>query len=182
MPVLDNFSIGTQGDAGNLCWAAVGQGIAKYYDQLTGSTVRWGSMCEFVDAVLSQHFGTSPDELQCCEDQRILGPDCNELLDFRDALDVTGNTGTFQNLPLKFDQIKTQIDAKCPIGVEIQTSGNNHIIVLFGYDETNGEKVMVGDPAPDASLSSLVPYDDLVNNYRGAGGKWTQTYCTVANT
>lgn len=181
MPVLDNFSIDSQGDAGNLCWAAVGHGIATYYDKLTGSAIRWPSICEFVDAVLSQHFRTPPDEFECCEDQRILEPDCDQPLDFRDALDVIGNQGNCQDVPLSFRQVMDQIDAKCPIGVEIQTSAGNHIIVLFGYDGTNGQTVVVGDPAADAPLNAPVPYDELVNNYRKAGGKWIQTYCTAAN-
>lgn len=181
MPVLDNFSIGTQGDAGNLCWAAVGLGIVSYYDFTSGSAVRWPSICVFVNSIFNLHDGTPLDDLRCCEGRRIVGPDCNQPFDLSDALEVTGNLGNVSTFPLLFDQLKTQIDAKCPIGVEVQTSGNNHIIVLFGYDETNGQRVMVGDPAPDASLSSLVLYDELVNDYRRAGGKWIQTYCTVAN-
>lgn len=181
MPVLDNFSIGTQGNAGNLCWAAVGQGIASYYDQRVGSALRWASLCTFANAVLSQHFGTPPEELNCCENQRILDPDCDEPLDFRDALDVMENRGNSQNLPLSFKQIKGQIDLFCPVGVEIQTPVGNHIIVLFGYDEANGQRVMVGDPAPDASLNTLVLYDELVSNYRQAGGKWIRSCCTVPN-
>lgn len=178
MPVLTNFRIETQGDAENLCWAAVGQGIAAYYDQLAGAAIRWSSICEFVDEALSQHFGTPPEALNCCEDQRILEPDCDQLLDFRDALKVTGNGEDFVKSPLSFDQIKGQIDLKRPIGAEMQTSAGNHIIVLFGYDETNGQSVVVGDPAIDAPLNAPVPYDELVSNYRKAGGKWIQTHCT----
>jgi len=179
--VLDNFSIRTQGEAGNLCWAAVGQGIATYFDHQAKSAVRWASLCAFAEAVLGQHFGTPPEELRCCEDQRILDPDCDQLLDFRDALDVMGNRGNALNLPAGFDRVKAEIDLNCPIGVEIQSSAGNHIIALFGYDETNGQRVMVADPAPGAFLNSLVLYEELVNNYRQAGGKWARTYCTVAN-
>lgn len=180
MPILENFSIGTQGNAGNLCWAAVGLGIASYYDLLAGSPSRWTQLCEFVEAVFSQHDGTPPEDLRCCEGQRILGPDCNQPFDLPDALDVTRNRGSVLKDPLRFDQLKAEIDMKRPVGVEIVSSAGNHFVVVFGYDQANGQKVVVGDPAPDAPASALVLYDELVNNYRQAGGKWTQTYCTVA--
>jgi Papain-like cysteine protease AvrRpt2 len=180
VPILDNFSIGTQGNSGNLCWAAVGLGIASYYDRLSNSQPRWTTLCDFVNTIFNKHDGTPIEDLRCCEDQRILQSDCNQPFDLPDALDVTGNHGDSPSAPLKFSQIKGQIDLKCPIGVEILTSAGNHFIVLFGYDDTDGQRVMVGDPAPDASLSSFMLYDEVVNNYRQAGGRWTQTYCTVA--
>jgi hypothetical protein len=180
MPTLENFSIGTQGKAGNLCWAAVGLGIASYYDRLAGSTARWTQLCEFVVAVFSSHDGTSPEDLRCCEGQRILGPDCNQPFDIPDALEVTRNRGSVLKNPLKYEQLKAEIDMKRPIGVEIQSDSGNHFIVVFGYDETNGQKVVVGDPAPDAPTSALLLYDELLRDYRHSGGQWIQTYCTVA--
>jgi hypothetical protein len=169
MPTLENFSIGTQGKAGNLCWAAVGLGIASYYDRLAGSTARWTQLCEFVVAVFSSHDGTSPESLRCCEGQRILGPDCNQPFDIPDALEVTRNRGSVLKNPLKYEQLKAEIDMKRPIGVEIQSDSGNHFIVVFGYDETNGQKVVVGDPAPDAPTSALLLYDELLRDYRHSG-------------
>lgn len=180
MSVLENFSIGTQGNADNLCWAAVGLGIASYYDRLAGAPARWSQICEFVVAVFSSRDGTPPDELRCCEGQRILGSACNKPVWLPEALDVSENLGNFLESPLKYEQLKAQIDQNHPIGVEIQTDAVNHAIVVFGYDETNGQKVMVGDPAPDAPTSALLLYDELVNDYRHSGGQWLQTYFTVA--
>jgi hypothetical protein len=180
MPVLDNFRINTQGDAGNLCWAAVGLGIVSYYDLLAGGSPRWSQLCEFVTDVLSAHDGTSPDDLRCCEGQQILEPDCNQPFWLPDALEVSKNRGKVLNFPLKYDQLKAEIDLKRPIGVEIQSADGNHVIVVFGYDETNGKKVMVGDPAPDAPTSALLLYDELVSDYRHSGGHWLETYFTVA--
>jgi hypothetical protein len=180
MPILENFSVGTQGKAGNLCWAVVGLGVASYYDQLAGSAARWTQLCEFVVAVFSSHDGTSPDDLGCCEGQRVLGPDCNQPFDLPDALEVTKNRGRVLNSPLEYDQLKTEIDMKRPIGIEIQSDSGNHFVVVFGYDETNGQRVAVGDPAPDAPTNALILYDELVKDYRQSGGQWIQTYCTVA--
>ncbi len=181
MPVLQNFSIGTQGKAGNLCWAVVGIGIATYFDTLAGESARWSQLCQFVTDVFSAHDGTSPDDLRCCEGQRILGADCNQTFWLPDALDITKNHGSVTDGSITFDQIKNEINNnRCPVGVEIEfPSGNNHVIAVFGYDETRGQRVVVGDPAPDASTNALVLYDELKNDYRQSGGQWRQTYRTV---
>jgi hypothetical protein len=181
MSALENFDIGTQGKAGNLCWAAVGLGIASYYDRLAGTTPRWSRICEYVLAILSFHDRTPPNELRCCDDQRILRPDCNQTFWLPDALDVTGNQGSVIDGSLSYGDIKAQIDLKRPIGVEVESSAGGHVVVIFGYDDTDGQKVLVGDPAPDAPTNSLLLYDELLKDYRHSGGQWNQSYFTVAS-
>jgi papain like cysteine protease AvrRpt2 len=179
MPVLPNLAVPSQGKAGNLCWACVGFGIASYYDRLSNQLPRWSEVCNYVVDVFSAHDGTSPSELRCCEDDRLTGPDCNQPFWLPDALVVTKNQGTFLSRPLDFKEVKAQIDLQRPIGVEVETSVGNHVIVIFGYDDTDGPKVLVADPAPDVAGNALLMYDELMNDYRHSGGRWTQSYLSI---
>lgn len=179
MPVLPKFAIQSQGKAGNLCWACVGLGIASFYDQLSGQPLRWGELCKYVVAVLSSHYGTSPSELRCCGGDRLTEPGCNRPLWLPDALGVTKNQGDFVDGPLDYNRVKEQIDLSRPIGVAVETSVAIHVLVIFGYDDAAGQKIVVADPAPDAPGNALLMYDELLNNYRHTGGQWKQSYLTV---
>jgi len=95
-----------------------------------------------------------------------------------DALGVTKNQGDFVDGPLKYPRVKEQIDFKRPIGVAVETSVGIHVIVIFGYDDAPGQRIVVADPAPDAPGSAHLTYDELLNDYRH-GGKWKQSYLTV---
>jgi hypothetical protein len=180
MPVLANFAIQCQGKAGNLCWACVGLGIASFCDQLSNQPLRWGALCDYVMAVLSSHYGTPPSALRCCDDDRLTKSVCNRTFWLPDALALANNQGSVIDGALEFEAVKAQIDLNRPIGVEIATSIGNHVIVIFGYDETDGQRVMVADPAPDAYGSNLLLYDELLHDYRQSGGQWNQSYLTVA--
>lgn len=179
MPVLPNFAIQSQGNAGNLCWACVGMGIATFYDTLSGQSPRWEQLCQYVMAVFDAHDGTSPASLLCCDPGRLTQPMCNQPFWLPDALAVTKNQANVVDAPLDFVEVKKQIDLQCPVGIEIETSVGFHVIVISGYDEADGQKVLVADPAPDALGNSLIDYNELLNDYRHAGGQWTQSYLSV---
>jgi hypothetical protein len=179
VPVLSNFVVPSQKKAGNLCWACVGVGVASFYDQLSNAPPRWTQLCQFVMDVFGEHDGTPPEELRCCQDDRLNGPDCNQPFWLPDALGVAKNQGSFLDRPMDYADVKTQIDLLRPIGVEVETSFGNHVVAIFGYDDSDGQKLVVGDPAPDAPGNALMKYDDLLNDYRHAGGRWIQSYLTV---
>jgi hypothetical protein len=178
MPVLNNFKIVSQGAAGNLCWACVGLGVASYYDQKAGLPPRWSRICEYVMEVFKGNDGIPPESSRCCDGQRLLDPDCNQPRFLPDAFRVSRNRGNTRDGALSFQEIQTEIDAGQPIGVEIVSSAGSHVIAIYGYDNSDGQKVMVGDPAPDGPIGVLVSYDELCTNYRHAGGTWEQSYLT----
>jgi hypothetical protein len=177
MPVLDNFKVQSQGAAGNLCWLCVGLSIASHYDRLAGVSLRWSKLCEYLGAVLAS---SGQGRTDCCSGQRLLDPDCNQPGFVPDALHVSQNRGEIRSDPLTFKEVQTEINGKRPVGVDIETLVGSHAVVIYGYDLENGQRVMVGDPAPDAPDGLLIPYDELCMDYRHAGGKWKQSYLTVA--
>jgi hypothetical protein len=178
MSVLSNFKIVPQGAASNLCWACVGWGVATYYDQRAGLPPRWSSVCDYVMAVFNANDGIPPDSSRCCDGQRLFSPDCNQPRFLPDALRVSRNRGSVRDGTLKFEEIQAEIDANHPVGIEIESSTGSHVIAIYGYDNSDGQKVMVGDPAPDAPSGVLVSYDELCTNYRHMGGVWEQSYLT----
>ena len=176
MPVLDNFKLQSQGAAGNLCWLCVGLSVASYYDRLAGAQLRWSKLCDYVVAALA---ATSNSPTDCCSGRRLLDPDCNRPGFVPEAFDVSRNRGEVKRDPLSFAEIQSEINSKRPIGVEIETLIGSHAVIIYGFDDSNGEKVMIGDPAPDAPDGLLISYDELCQNYRQSGGQWKQTYLTV---
>lgn len=179
MPVLEKFDIMSQGAAGNLCWACVGLGVVSYYDRLAGKTPRWSKLCEYVMVVFDSLFGIPPSSTRCCDDHRLLDPDCNQPRFLPDALGVSKNQGEIRTDPLSYQEIQAEINAKRPVGVEIESSVGSHVVVIYGYDNSDGRKVMVGDPAPDAPSGALVSYDELCVGYRHSDGNWKQSYLTT---
>jgi hypothetical protein len=178
MPVLDNFDMMTQGDAGNLCWAAAGLSIASYFDRLTGIPARWPRLCDYVMAVFNLNDGIPPNSIRCCDGNNLLEPTCNQPRWLPDALAVSKNAGNFVSNSVSYDDIRSEIDARRPIGVDIESSTGSHVIVILGYDDADNQRLMVGDPAPDAPSNALIAYDELCTNYRHLGGIWNQTYFT----
>ncbi len=176
MPVLDNFNLQSQGASGNLCWACVGWSVASYYDRLAGGPLRWSQLCQYVMAVLAAG-GLEP--ANCCGDNRLLDSDCNQPGFVPDALNVSNNRGKMSNDPLSFQEVQTEINGERPVGVDIETLVGSHAVVIYGYDDTDGQRVMVGDPAPDGPIGTLVSYDELCTDYRHAGGTWKQSYLTT---
>lgn len=177
MPVLDNFKVQSQGLAGNLCWICVSLSIASYYDRLAGLPLRWSKICEYLTAVVAAG-GDGPTD--CCAGNRLLDPDCNQPGVVPDALHVSRNRGEIRSNRLTFEEVQVEINGKRPVGVDIETLVGSHAVVIYGYDIENGRRVMVGDPAPDAPDGLLIPYDELCSDYRHAGGRWKQSYLTVA--
>ncbi len=180
MPVLEKFDIMSQGAAGNLCWACVGLSVASYYDRVAGQVPRWSKLCEYVMAVFDSNDKIPPELSRCCDGNRLLDPDCNQPRFLPDALHVSKNKGDIRNKPLSYGEIQAEIDGKRPVGVEIESSVGSHAVVIYGYDNSDGQRVMVGDPAPDAAIGALVSYDELCTSYRHSDGSWKRSYLTVA--
>jgi Peptidase_C39 like family len=180
MPVLDKFHMVSQGAAGNLCWACVGWSVATYYDGRAGVSPRWNKLCEYVMKVADTIDETPPESTRCCDGERLLDPDCNQPRFLPDAFRVSKNRGSTHERVLTFQEIKTEIDAGRPIGAEINSSSaGSHVIAIYGYDDSESQKVMVGDPAPDAPDGALVLYDELCSGYRHTDATWNQSYLTV---
>ncbi|PYV71079.1 MAG: hypothetical protein DMG97_17355 [Acidobacteria bacterium] len=180
MPVLDKFNMVSQGAAGNLCWACVGWSVARYYDNRAGVPPRWSTLCEYVMKAADFLDGISPESTRCCDGERLLDPDCNQSRILPDAFRVSSNQGSVRERALSFQEIKTEIDAGRPVGVEVESSSaGSRAIAIYGYDDSESQKVMVGDPAPDAPDGALIPYDELCFGYRHSDATWNHSYLTV---
>ena len=150
--------------ADKLCWAAVATSIAHYFDR---------------DSLVTQCF-VAKEVLggNCCG---VPIPDeCNEVQYLENGLDAVHRHEP-PPVPhlLAFSDIRALIDQRMPICVRIEwpnTSG--HFVVISGYrftkdDKENGELVEVSDSWFE---SSILRYDEFIQNYQDMGGRWSHTY------
>jgi Papain-like cysteine protease AvrRpt2 len=157
----------------NLCWAAVAASLANFLsralpdqqvDQLT-----------VVERTLGLGAGA-------CKSNNP-PPECDSQCALADALRQLGilaDRGPDDRASVRtFAEVKAQIDAGLPLGVEIGwETGGNHFIAIVGY--TDEGSLLVADPSTDFD-GSPVPFVTLLTSYPGAGGvtgKWTVSYYT----
>ncbi len=163
-----SFQIETQ-EKLHWCWAAVAATVAHYFFPDKPPV----SQCQIAQTVVSP-VGTS-----CCADTTGV---CDVSEDLMDALKAVNDlVGTpLKNLPkntfLAFDNVKQQIDSKCPVCARIQWSDGSggHFVMVSGYsvDQSGLQWVDIADPYYD---DSTVPYDQFVSDYLGKG-TWSETY------
>lgn len=144
------------------CWAAVTAAVHGYFQ----SGDERLSQPEVVTRVLGERCRLNPDG-------------CNRGFSLLEALkkpeiDVAARR---EDSHITFDRIKTEIDARRPIGVRVRwrnTRNLGHFVVIYGYREADdGRKIVaVADPV---GRSFIMDYERLKTAYRVAG-EWTHTY------
>jgi hypothetical protein len=81
-----------------------------------------------------------------------------------DALNVHGNQKSSSGPPLPLSLIQSEIDAGCPICVDIQWNGVNagqHVVAIAGYLD---DQLLICDPA---NGESVIQYEDFPATYSG---------------
>lgn len=145
-----NFVIQKQ-SAKNLCWAACGASISKFYDPNSQY-----QQCVIANKVLNQ--------TKCCIDITK----CDKTAKLSEALQVTGNyKDRYSGIPT-FDVIKNQIVNGHVIALRINWNDNNqgHFIVIHGFHDDG--KIDVQDPWPESNPGTL-SLTELALFYDGVG-------------
>jgi hypothetical protein len=158
----------------NWCWAAVATSISVLLDHPSPWT-----QCTLANAQLNRG--------DCCTN----GSDpatCNQVAHLETSLTLIQHRNPDPNNPFNRmatpDEIRTEIDARRPIGVRIgwdNSLDQGHFIVVTGYDETAPQFALwISDPEvkPSGSPPIKFNYAALQQGYKSSG-KWTHTYFTV---
>ena len=166
----------------NWCWSAVGTICAVFLDHGAGWT-----QCLMASKTLGSGFG------DCCAKSN------NNKCDVEGFLlndEVTPNIGSFVTAgidnhyvknAISYSDVVKQIDDGLPvayrlkqcikIGKTTQTFCLSHFVVLSGYDNSTGKKlVQILDSA--GGITSLIHYDDFITDYQGYS--ITHTFFTKA--
>ncbi len=143
------------------CWAAVSASVDHYFFPASTST-----QCKIAREVLGID--------NCCADPDL----CNDKAKLQDALEAVGRLRETLPRPLRFEEIRQEIDAFLPVCVRIGwNGGGGHFVVISGYHESpSGAQVDVADPL---FPNSTMYYDDFVSAYQTgvtSGGEWTATF------
>ena len=144
----------------NWCWCAIAVGVGKFFDSTFTLT-----QCETAAIVLGIGDACS----------RPKDPDVDTVFELGVTLSKFGHFVRMTGV-LKFDDIREQIDAQRPIGVQVlfMNSGVTHFTVIRGY-RTDPEPILViDDPFYDESEWS---YREFVDTYKGSGA-WQQSCLT----
>lgn len=100
--------------------------------------------------------------------------DCDKYGYLHDALKHLGNLRRWRATRTSFNDIKTEIDGKQPIGVAIKwDDGGAHFVAITGYNDVNE---VLGIHDPDLGYSE-VPFSVFRETYDGRG-KWCNTIFT----
>lgn len=140
-----------------------------------------------VTAAVHSYFATGNERIAQPEVvARVLGDDCrknpetcNRGFSLLEALTAPNIAvpACREDSHITFDRIKTEIDARRPVGVRVRwrnTRNLGHFVVVYGYREADdGRKiVVVSDPV---GRSFIMDYERLKTAYR-VTGEWTHTY------
>ena len=147
------------------CWAAVTLAVEKYFNPASTLT-----QCSIANRVLGQK--------SCCGDQKEQAA-CNKLEELQNALASVNRLAAAIARPLRFTEVKQQIDAGLPVCARIQwASGGAHFVVLEGYRvlPSGAQHVYVADPL---NPSAEVDFEEFMLAYHGEG-EWTGSYLVQA--
>jgi Papain-like cysteine protease AvrRpt2 len=142
------------------CWAAVAVSIDKYFSPNSTRT-----QCEIAGLVLGS--GNA-----CCNNA---GANCNHPATLVAALQKIYRWSRTIDRPLRFEEIRQELDARRPVCARIQWKGGSaHFVVLVGYDvlQSGARHVVVEDPL---NPSSTIDYDEFKTAYYG-DGTWVDSY------
>jgi hypothetical protein len=139
------------------CWAAVTSSVAAFF-----RNPLW-TQCRVVNDGLGQ--------AACCADG--FSAACNRPWYLDKSLGRTGNLGAYSTGPLSLAQVRSELDAECPIGVRIGwAGGGGHFVAVGGYSDP--QLVDVRDPWFGISV---LDYTQFRTGYQG-NGRWTHSYRT----
>jgi hypothetical protein len=159
--MVPNFSLQSQLHS-KWCWAAVASSVCAMY----------GNAAATQCSLASGFYGN------CCIPNPP--PDdvwpCNGLGGLDAALSGQGHLAAGSpvdqvNNPVQLAQITNEINNQRPICCQIDFPGNNHFIVIAGYDPATGD-LIVQDPATTSNSGSY-PFAGLS---AFQGGTWSQTF------
>jgi len=157
----------------NWCWAAVAEGIAKYYNP--------GSNCK--QCRIAQRILRDPDccNFECGTVVRFNRP--HSLVAALSLIDCRA-TGMAPGQRLSLAELQSEIRAGRPVCARIVwTDGNpsldiprngKHFVAITGY-LPGTSKIRIRDPWFD---DDVIDYDEFCTDYQSAGGTWTDTYLT----
>jgi hypothetical protein len=141
------------------CWAAVAVSIDKYFNPNSTRT-----QCQIAERVLNAQ--------NCCN---AAADNCNQPATLIEALQKINRWSRTLDRPLRFDEIRQELDAGRPVCARIQwTGGGDHFVVIAGYEvlRSGALHVFVEDPV---NPSSTVDYDEFKTAYYGDGA-WVDSY------
>ena len=119
----------------NTCWAAVTSSISTYYDPTSIY-----SQCFLISTVLG-------GERNCCADFS----NCDEASSTLDALMITNNCRSVITGLCSKNVIKNEIVNNNPIVLRVKSNDPTvdlgHVIIIFGFDDTDDDFIWVQDPA-----------------------------------
>jgi len=167
--------------ASEWCWAAVSQGVARYFEP--GLTL---SQCQVVSRGFKQ---------ACCGeyDRPVRSPACNRPGYLHEALEALGllakpradAENAWIEGPVAFSTVMREIDREHPVCVLIkwrEGGGRGHFIVVEGYSVSakGTPYVFVRDPMSPESTSHL-PYERFADQEPGGGyqdgqGRWAYSF------
>lgn len=145
------------------CWAACAHMVLNFYDDHSVD------QCDFANWL----FGRS----SCCSNPSTSL--CNKSCESGDVRRVYWQfelKSDFREGYVLFSTIKSEIDAGRPVEVGIKWNGDNnggHAVIIKGYDERFGQRVLVNDPLEDSDVD--MHYDDVLDMYGQGTWKWTWT-------
>jgi hypothetical protein len=155
---------------GNWCWAAVAQAIKSYFSPMVEV-----EQCAIARPVLEKE-GVPHAKNACARPDQF---DFTATLQDALSCPVTDNLRlTLPETCLEFERLKAELDAGRPVAARIDWGdGNGHFIAIDGYREfsSGAHQVLVADPLWPDGTAAYVWYDDLVNNYDGAG-RWSDSF------
>ena len=153
----------------NWCWAAVSYCV--YYFFCPGNP-RGISQCEVVNGVLNQTICCSQGDGSVCNQENFLNVALSWVNCFRFWMaEVT-----------PYYLLQREILAGNPLGIRVQWAGGGaHFLAIDGYYNDLpmwGSGITVKDSIYGYDY---LPYDEVVDNYKKPGSKWTHSYFTANN-
>ena len=148
-----------QGQLDRLCWAACAMMVLDFL----GISAE---LCEVASVIKGN---------QCCNDIFDCNSDC-QAEDVGTVYEEFGVDFGFDDDPVTFDVLKTQINSNKPLEVGISWGPNNggHLIVVHGWSvKPHGRFVKIHDPIDG---TGEVAFSDLLQHYTESDGRWTHTW------
>lgn len=162
-PALINFPIEKQ-LMSNWCWAAVTASVCRFYN---GPPINQKQIVAKVKA--KPICATSP-----------LIQFCNDTANIDDALQSVGHLAQPFNQALSVQHTINELAGGKPISCQLYlpSLGGGHAVIIYGAFADTSNKLMlrVADPADGMLL--VMPYQQLLNNYRNVQGQWIRSYTT----
>jgi hypothetical protein len=164
---LAGFSIPRQ-ERTNWCWAAVTVGIAQFGLPNTVQT-----QCEL--ATSTMRYLKVINQTSSCG---CINDGCDRAVTLSVPLNITGIYRTMHSKAAKFEDIVNEISGRRPVACHIDwriPRHPGHFVAVGGARKhpEEGRRIYVFDP--DGTTDEPT-YEDFINRYTEAGGKWDYTY------